>query len=91
MRRAWSKLRTAPRNWGEATIWRSVSSVGGAGRSGGRCGKSACVSSGCVLKSGPRVAGVRMSVREISVEGGQWVEAWCGGGSRGWGRGGEVG
>lgn len=63
-----STLRTAALNCGEAIICCKASGEGGTGRSGGKCGKRALTSSGCVLNNGAKLAGVRMSVREISVE-----------------------
>lgn len=66
VRSAMSRLRTAARNCGEATTCSSVSAVGGLGRSGGRCGKSDCASSGWDANNGRRFAGVSTSVSEIS-------------------------
>lgn len=64
---AWSKLRTAVRNCGDAMIRSSVSCDGGVGRSGGRCGKRAWITSGWVANRAERFAGVSTSVREISA------------------------
>ena len=69
VRSAMSRFLTAARNWGEMTICSRTSMLGGLGRSGGRCGKSDCASSGRVVKSGRRFAGVRTSVSEISGSG----------------------
>lgn len=69
VRSAMSRFLTAARNCGDCTICSSVSTLGGLGRSGGRCGKSDCTSSGCDTKSGRRFAGVRTSVSEISGSG----------------------
>ena len=71
VRSAMSRLRTAARNWGEDTTRSSVSTLGGLGRSGGRCGNRADTSSGRDANSGRRLAGVSTSRREIS---GSW--AW---------------
>ena len=69
VRSAMSRFRTAARNWGDCTMRSRVSTLGGLGRSGGRCGKSDCTSSGRDAKSGRRFAGVRTSVSEISGSG----------------------
>lgn len=91
VRRAWSKLVTADRNWGELCTssgvykihsrkntdlimrWRT-SAEGGLGRSGGRCGNSAGISSGWLLNSGVRFAGVRISVKDSSD--GRRLQLW---------------
>ena len=65
VRSAMSRLRTAARNWGDETTRSSVSTLGGLGRSEGRCGNSALASSGRA-KSGRRFAGVSTSRSEIS-------------------------
>ena len=53
-------------------IWWRVSSEGGVGRSGGKCGKSEGINSGWELNRGAMFAGVRMSVRDSPVD----VRAW---------------
>jgi hypothetical protein len=48
-------------------IWVTVSALGGFGKSGGKWGNNVGTSSGCEVKSGVTLAGVKISVSEYSV------------------------